>query len=119
MAASAHVSRVRSMYKRILILHRFLPLDLRALGDQYVKDEFRRHKGASSEEVKSFMKEWEVKPFLAHTSLEQNPIQKSLTSAFFDSSIYLTQTKQRLTLSSDIESYSSVCLKWVWLLLAF
>ncbi|KAA8579172.1 hypothetical protein FQN60_014596, partial [Etheostoma spectabile] len=60
MAASAHVSKVRSLYKRILVLHRFLPIDLRALGDQYVKDEFRRNKGASSEEVKCFMTEWEV-----------------------------------------------------------
>ncbi|KAM8766180.1 succinate dehydrogenase assembly factor 3, mitochondrial [Acanthopagrus schlegelii] len=59
MAASAHVSRVRSMYKRILVLHRFLPIDLKALGDQYVKDEFRRHKTASPEVVKSFMAEWE------------------------------------------------------------
>ncbi|XP_023280679.1 succinate dehydrogenase assembly factor 3, mitochondrial [Seriola lalandi dorsalis] len=60
MAASAHVSTVRSLYKRILVLHRFLPIDLRALGDQYVKDEFRRHKSASSEEVKSFMTEWQL-----------------------------------------------------------
>lgn len=59
MAAPAHVSTVRSLYKRILVLHRFLPLDLRALGDQYVKDEFRRHKSASTEEVKNFMAEWE------------------------------------------------------------
>ncbi|XP_045913709.1 succinate dehydrogenase assembly factor 3, mitochondrial isoform X1 [Micropterus dolomieu] len=59
MAASAHVSKVRSLYKKILVLHRFLPLDLRALGDQYVKDEFRRHKTASTEEVKNFMAEWE------------------------------------------------------------
>ncbi|KAF1381216.1 hypothetical protein PFLUV_G00151290 [Perca fluviatilis] len=59
MAASAHVSKVLSLYKRILVLHRFLPIDLRALGDQYVKDEFRRNKVASSEEVKSFMTEWE------------------------------------------------------------
>ncbi|XP_051271383.1 succinate dehydrogenase assembly factor 3, mitochondrial [Dicentrarchus labrax] len=59
MAVSAHVSKVRSMYKRILVLHRFLPIDLRALGDQYVKDEFRRHKSAAPEEVKSFMTEWE------------------------------------------------------------
>nr|XP_040045415.1 succinate dehydrogenase assembly factor 3, mitochondrial [Gasterosteus aculeatus aculeatus] len=58
MAASAHVSSVRSLYKRILVLHRFLPIDLRALGDQYVKDEFRRHKGASAEEAKGFMSEW-------------------------------------------------------------
>lgn len=49
------------MYKRILILHRFMPIDLRALGDQYVKDEFRRAKSASSVEVKSFMTEWEVR----------------------------------------------------------
>ncbi|CAJ1084145.1 succinate dehydrogenase assembly factor 3%2C mitochondrial [Xyrichtys novacula] len=59
MAVSAHVSKVRSLYKRILVLHRFLPIDLRALGDQYVKDEFRRHKGAAAEEAKRFMVEWE------------------------------------------------------------
>lgn len=59
MAVCAHVSRVRSLYKRILVLHRFLPIELRALGDQYVKDEFRRHKSAGPKEVKSFMTEWE------------------------------------------------------------
>ncbi|KAG7457507.1 hypothetical protein MATL_G00227910 [Megalops atlanticus] len=59
MATPAHVSKVRALYKRILLLHRFLPLDLRALGDQYVKDEFRRHKSASPEEVRCFMAEWE------------------------------------------------------------
>lgn len=64
MATGAHVSRVRSLYKRLLVLHRFLPIDLRALGDQYVKDEFRRHKSASSEEVQGFMREWEVKQTL-------------------------------------------------------
>ncbi|XP_051519565.1 succinate dehydrogenase assembly factor 3, mitochondrial [Myxocyprinus asiaticus] len=59
MANPGHVSKVRSLYKRILLLHRFMPIDLRALGDQYVKDEFRRHKTASHEEVKRFMVEWE------------------------------------------------------------
>ncbi|XP_034401091.1 succinate dehydrogenase assembly factor 3, mitochondrial [Cyclopterus lumpus] len=58
MAVSAHASKVRSLYKRILVLHRFLPIDLRALGDQYVKDEFRRHKGAAPEEATGFMTEW-------------------------------------------------------------
>ncbi|XP_029976674.1 succinate dehydrogenase assembly factor 3, mitochondrial [Salarias fasciatus] len=56
---AAHVSAVRALYKRILVLHRFLPIDLRALGDQYVKDEFRRHRGASPEEAKGFMTEWQ------------------------------------------------------------
>ncbi|XP_051992261.1 succinate dehydrogenase assembly factor 3, mitochondrial [Xyrauchen texanus] len=59
MANPGHVSKVRCLYKRILLLHRFMPIDLRALGDQYVKDEFRRHKTASHEEVKRFMVEWE------------------------------------------------------------
>ncbi|KAJ8273843.1 hypothetical protein GJAV_G00106100 [Gymnothorax javanicus] len=59
MANPTHVSKVRALYKRILQLHRFLPLDLRALGDQYVKDEFRRNKSAKPSEVKSFMAEWE------------------------------------------------------------
>ncbi|XP_076864325.1 succinate dehydrogenase assembly factor 3, mitochondrial [Brachyhypopomus gauderio] len=59
MASPAHVSKVRSLYKKILFLHRLMPMDLRALGDQYVKDEFRRHKSASPENVKLFMKEWE------------------------------------------------------------
>ncbi|KAL1255730.1 hypothetical protein QQF64_013791 [Cirrhinus molitorella] len=59
MAHAAHVSAVRSLYKRILLLHRFMPIDLRALGDQYVKDEFRRHKTASPEEVPRFMAEWQ------------------------------------------------------------
>lgn len=74
MAASAHISSVRSLYKRILVLHRFLPIDLKALGDQYVKDEFRRHKSASPEEVTRFMKEWEVLAYIractyTHTNL--------------------------------------------------
>uniref|UniRef100_A0A8C6UDK8 Succinate dehydrogenase assembly factor 3 n=1 Tax=Neogobius melanostomus TaxID=47308 RepID=A0A8C6UDK8_9GOBI len=59
MAASAHVAHVRALYKRILVLHRFLPIHLRALGDQYVKEEFRRHKSAAPEEVTSFMAEWQ------------------------------------------------------------
>uniref|UniRef100_A0A9J8DE11 Succinate dehydrogenase assembly factor 3 n=2 Tax=Cyprinus carpio TaxID=7962 RepID=A0A9J8DE11_CYPCA len=59
MAHAAHVSAVRSLYKRILLLHRFMPIDLRALGDQYVKDEFRRHKSAAAEEVTLFMAEWQ------------------------------------------------------------
>ncbi|XP_007506116.2 succinate dehydrogenase assembly factor 3, mitochondrial [Monodelphis domestica] len=54
-----HVSRVRALYRRLLALHRALPPDLRALGDQYVKDEFRRHKGVGHEEALRFLREWE------------------------------------------------------------
>ncbi|XP_072506855.1 succinate dehydrogenase assembly factor 3, mitochondrial [Notamacropus eugenii] len=54
-----HASRVRALYRRLLTLHRALPPDLRALGDQYVKDEFRRHKGVGREEALRFLSEWE------------------------------------------------------------
>ncbi|KAM9307517.1 succinate dehydrogenase assembly factor 3, mitochondrial [Gastrophryne carolinensis] len=57
---SGHVTRVRSLYRRILLLHRTLPLHLRILGDQYVKDEFRRHKSVSPAEAKLFLEEWQV-----------------------------------------------------------
>lgn len=55
-----HVSRVRALYRRILLLHRVLPPDLKALGDQYVKDEFRRHKTVGSDEAERFLQEWEA-----------------------------------------------------------
>ncbi|XP_053322255.1 succinate dehydrogenase assembly factor 3, mitochondrial [Spea bombifrons] len=58
--AASHLYKVRALYKKILILHRLLPLHLKALGDQYVKDEFRRHKSVNSHEAKLFMEEWEA-----------------------------------------------------------
>ncbi|XP_076455749.1 succinate dehydrogenase assembly factor 3, mitochondrial-like [Babylonia areolata] len=57
-AASQHVSHVRALYKAILKLHRGLPLQMQALGDQYVKEEFRHHKEAGKQEVDIFMHEW-------------------------------------------------------------
>ncbi|XP_071517347.1 succinate dehydrogenase assembly factor 3, mitochondrial isoform X2 [Panulirus ornatus] len=56
--AFTHPQRVRLLYKTILKLHRGLPLELQALGDQYTKDEFRRHKEASPEQAQTFMVEW-------------------------------------------------------------
>ncbi|CAH1776146.1 unnamed protein product [Owenia fusiformis] len=58
MSNAAHVSRVRSLYKAILRLHRGMPVELQALGDQYVKEEFRRHKSAEPKDVGPFMLEW-------------------------------------------------------------
>ncbi|XP_058820469.1 succinate dehydrogenase assembly factor 3, mitochondrial [Topomyia yanbarensis] len=54
----AHVQRVRILYKTILRLHRGLPKELHSLGNQYVKDEFRRHKTCSNQEASLFMHEW-------------------------------------------------------------
>jgi len=53
-----HIARVRALYKALLRLHRSLPLQMKALGDQYVKEEFRLHKKANEAETEVFMHEW-------------------------------------------------------------
>ena len=61
--AAEHVLRVRALYKALLRLHRGLPLQMQALGNQYMKDEFKRHKEANAAEVEVFMVEWTVSIF--------------------------------------------------------
>jgi len=55
-----HRLTVLRLYKTILRLHQSLPHELSALGNQYVRDEFRRHKDAQPEFVTNFMVEWSV-----------------------------------------------------------
>ena len=48
-----------SLYRRILRAHEhFLPQEQRELGDAYVKTEFRLHRGASSEFLAQFERQW-------------------------------------------------------------
>ena len=60
MSGAEHVRNVRVLYKAILRLHRGLHPELRALGDQYVKEEFRRHRNAEPPFIPVFMQEWTV-----------------------------------------------------------
>ncbi|CAH0475476.1 unnamed protein product [Peronospora belbahrii] len=56
----ANRSKVLTLYKHILTLHRYkLEPHMRVLGDQYVRDEFKRHKNAASKFVPLFLREWE------------------------------------------------------------
>ncbi|XP_044263698.1 succinate dehydrogenase assembly factor 3, mitochondrial isoform X2 [Tribolium madens] len=50
--------RVRILYKTILKLHCGLPQELKILGTNYVREEFKRHKKCNIQETKVFMKEW-------------------------------------------------------------
>ncbi|NXG16510.1 SDHF3 factor, partial [Grallaria varia] len=50
----------RRLYRRLLRLHRALPPALRALGDRYVREEFRRHRAAAPAEARRFLQEWEA-----------------------------------------------------------
>ncbi|XP_026331911.1 succinate dehydrogenase assembly factor 3, mitochondrial isoform X2 [Hyposmocoma kahamanoa] len=58
MFAADHASRVRMLYKLIFRVHRALPAELRILGDNYARDEFKRHKKCNPEEAKIFLTEW-------------------------------------------------------------
>lgn len=53
-----HVQKVRLLYKTIHRLHRGLPPELQLLGQNYVRDEFRRHKNCNPGEAQVFMHEW-------------------------------------------------------------
>ncbi|XP_044284805.1 succinate dehydrogenase assembly factor 3, mitochondrial [Varanus komodoensis] len=79
-----HVSRVRTLYRKILQLHRALPLELKALGDQYMKDEFRRHKSVGPEEAQRFLQEWENYAVLLHQQTSRN-VQSSTGQLHFGS----------------------------------
>lgn len=49
------------LYRSILKAHKkYLPTDMKALGDAYVKTEFRLHKTAETQQVQMFMKEWQI-----------------------------------------------------------
>jgi len=61
--SSTHVSRVRTLYKAILRLHRGLPTELNELGTVYMRDEFKRHKKCTHEEAHVFLVEWSVTIF--------------------------------------------------------
>jgi len=60
MASRTHVQRVRILYKTILRLHRGLPAQIQPLGNNYVRDEFKRHKKCAESEAIIFLREWTV-----------------------------------------------------------
>ncbi|KAF7991709.1 hypothetical protein HCN44_010510 [Aphidius gifuensis] len=58
MTSLTHVQRVRILYKTILKLHRGLPIEMQPLGNDYLRDEFKRHKSCNPAEAHVFMNEW-------------------------------------------------------------
>lgn len=60
MFGSKHIFRVRRLYKLIMRVHRGLPPELRIIGDNYARDEFKRHMNCTPEESQIFLREWTV-----------------------------------------------------------
>ncbi|KAL3986284.1 Complex 1 protein (LYR family) protein [Acanthocheilonema viteae] len=66
------------LYKRILRLHYGLPKEMRIIGDQYVKTEFRKHKNVSSEQAVIFLKEWREYSTILSKQLSNRGIAKGI-----------------------------------------
>lgn len=60
-----HKLGVLRLYKRVLKVNKQLPLELRQMGNSYVRDEFKRHKSMPMNDVnvKKFLNEWKVRSF--------------------------------------------------------
>ncbi|KAI8592617.1 ACN9 protein-like protein, mitochondrial precursor [Geranomyces variabilis] len=70
---------VLELYKSIRRLHKRLPPALRAVGNNYVKDEFQRHKKAEPAFVKGFMKEWMAYRDTLRQQVSQAPFEAGAT----------------------------------------
>ncbi|KAG8947935.1 acetate non-utilizing protein 9 [Tulasnella sp. 424] len=59
--ASASLLPPLPLYRRILRAHRILPREMRLLGDDYVKAEFRRHRSTDNPlHIIGFISEWKL-----------------------------------------------------------
>lgn len=56
-----HQQTVKRLYKIIFRLHKSLPVELKSIGDSYVRNEFKLHKNANPEQTTKFMNEWSVR----------------------------------------------------------
>ena len=61
-----HTQTVKRLYKILFKLHKSLPVELQQIGNAYVRNEFKLHKNASPEHVKTFMNEWGVRKIFIH-----------------------------------------------------
>lgn len=84
---SGHILRVRQLYKLIFRLHRGLPVELRVLGDNYARDEFKRHKKCEPHEAHIFMKEWAVSQDLLTYSSDTYQNEPTLVSRYLRRSV--------------------------------
>lgn len=61
LVSKAHKQSVKQLYKLIFRLHKSLPQEMRELGNNYARNEFKLHKTASPEHTKIFLTEWAVR----------------------------------------------------------
>ncbi|XP_049885399.1 succinate dehydrogenase assembly factor 3, mitochondrial [Pectinophora gossypiella] len=74
MFARDHAYRVRKLYKLIFRVHRAMPPELRILGDNYAREEFKRHKQCNPEEARIFLTEWT--DYAIHLAKQMKPLNQ-------------------------------------------
>lgn len=58
-AAKSKILPPLPLYRNLLRVHRRLPIEMRSLGDDYLKSEFKRHKQADNPvHIMGFLLEW-------------------------------------------------------------
>ena len=74
------MSRGLQLYRTILRLHRTkLPLELKRVGDSYVKHEFLQFKNAKPEHLSHFYKEWDKYIAMLHKKNDRSRIGEDMS----------------------------------------
>lgn len=94
------------LYRRVLKLHKHLPLTSKALGDQYVKNEFRRHKNANPDQITKFIQEWKIYADLLERQQQQGDNFGSNISEEYLQNIDEDQLYQLYALHQEITNTS-------------
>ena len=80
--AQAAAYPVLSLFRSILRAHeKYLPADARALGDDYVRQEFRLHRDASSDFLHQFERQWrDYLTVLRSSGGTEQPVGRDMTA---------------------------------------
>ncbi|KAF9233176.1 ACN9-domain-containing protein [Melanogaster broomeanus] len=89
--ASATLYPPIPLYRRLLRAHRRLPVEMRSLGDDYVKAEFRRHQKVTNPVyIMGFLTQWKM--YL--DELPQDPTAKSFKK--LDATVFEKMSPEQL-----------------------
>ncbi|KAG6844692.1 hypothetical protein H0H87_004667 [Tephrocybe sp. NHM501043] len=91
--ASATLFPPIPLYRRLLRAHRSLPKEMRSLGDDYVKAEFRRHQEVTNPvHIIGFLSQWKV--YL--DQLPRGPDAKNFAGKRLDPTVFEKMSSEQL-----------------------
>ncbi|KAH8547778.1 hypothetical protein BGW37DRAFT_560591 [Umbelopsis sp. PMI_123] len=91
------------LYRRILRAHRQMPPALRAVGDDYVKAEFKRHKDVENTAyIVAFLNEWEK--YLDTVRQQTSPVAEVITASQDAQAAFEGEEQQGLAWGKKLDS---------------